>query len=288
LDAEKAVDCSFVSHSHLDHAKKHKSIMATAATIKFFKMRVGATKTVELDYSTPHQLGDCSVTLYPAGHILGSAQVLVKKDGVRLLYSGDFNTKRSLTAEAIEIPASDILIMECTFGKPFYRFPPRELMEERLLEFVRNGHENGETPVVIGYALGKAHEAMKILGDAGYKMSVHEMIARLAPVYEEYGIQFGRWQRYKRDELDGRGITNKRTILLTGWGLHPGTKFRRGVDEALPLSDHADFDGLIDYVRRVNPAKIYTTHGPQDFHHYLRRLGYDAEPLKPEKQLSLF
>ncbi|MCG8606511.1 MBL fold metallo-hydrolase, partial [bacterium] len=242
LDAEKEVDFSFVSHSHLDHARKHKSILATGPTIQFFKMRVGSTKTTELEYHTPYYLEECSVTLYPAGHILGSAQAIVEKDGIRLLYSGDFNTKRSLTVEAIEIPSSDILIMECTFGKPFYRFPPRELMEERLLEFVRHSLGCGATPVVIGYALGKAHEAMRILGQAGFQMSVHGTIARLARVYEDYGFQLGRWDRYKRDELDGRAlivppralrtrmvqrISNKRTVLLTGWAMHPGTKFRR-------------------------------------------------------------
>lgn len=303
LDAGRVVDCSCVSHSHMDHAKKHKQIIATEETIRFFKKRVGNTNAIQLKYGEPLEIEGCTVTLFPAGHILGSAQMLVEMDGMRLLYSGDFNIGRSLTAEPIEIPESDLLIMECTFGRPFYRFPARKLVEEQLLHFVDRSFKAGATPVVIGYALGKAQEAMKIFGDAGVEMSVHATVATLARVYEDLGIQLGSWSEYKKDELDGRvlivppaarktriieRIPNKRTVFLSGWAINSRTKYRWRVDEALPLSDHADFDGLIEYAKRVNPKKIYTTHGFKDFPQYLRDLGFDAEPLRAERQLSLF
>jgi Cft2 family RNA processing exonuclease len=83
-------------------------------------------------------------------------------------------------------------------------------------------------------------------------------------------------------------IADKRTLYLSGWAIDAGAKFRFGVDEALPLSDHADFPGLIEYVRRVNPKKIFTTHGPADFARHLRALGYNAEPLVPKAQGELF
>ncbi len=303
LDAQKAVDICCVSHGHLDHAKKHRKILATETTISFFNTRVGKTAGVALQFGKPFDFDGFKLTLFPAGHILGSAQVLVEMDRLRLLYSGDFNLINGATAEPIEIPQSDILIMECTYGRPFYRFPDRREVEGQLLEFVEQSIQSGATPVVIGYALGKAQEAMKILGDAGYRMSVHGSVARLANIYEHYGVRFGHWQKYNKDEIDGtilivppkavrtrmvKRLTNKRTCFLSGWALHPETRYRRGVDAALPLSDHSDFEGLCEYAQRVNPKKIYTTHGFEDFAIHLRRAGFDAEPLRTEKQLSLF
>lgn len=303
LDAQKSVEFCCVSHAHLDHAKKHEFIIATDKTLSFLKQRIGHSKSVAVDFEEPYEFDGCKITLFPASHILGSAQILVEVDGFRLLYSGDFNLEKSVAAEAVKIPESDILIMECTFGKPFYRFPPRKDIEEKLIEFVDQAFKEKAVPVVIGYALGKSQEAMKILGDAGFEMSVHGSIARLAKTYEEFGIGLGKWQKYKKDEISGKvlvapgsalktrmlkRIPNKRTIFLSGWAMHPGTKNRYGVDEALPLSDHADFDGLLKYVEQVKPKKIYTTHGPKNFAFYLRQLGYNAKPLQPTRQLELF
>ncbi len=303
LDAERAVEMCCVSHAHLDHAKKHRQILATDKTIQFFDLRVGKIHATRLEFKKPFAFDGGTITLFPAGHILGSAQILIEVDSFRLLYSGDFNIENSAAAEPIEIPQSDILIMECTFGRPFYRFPKRSLVVERLLDFVGQALKAGATPVVIGYALGKTQEAMKILGDAGFEMSVHGSVARLARIYETFGIQLGQWEKFNKQQLRGKvviipprairtralkNIPNKRTIFLSGWALHEQTKSRRGVDAALPLSDHADFDGLLEYARRVNPKRIYTTHGFDDFHRYLWKLGFDAQPLRTVNQLSLF
>ncbi|HEX9653872.1 MAG TPA: MBL fold metallo-hydrolase [bacterium] len=303
LDAQKSVDVCCVSHGHMDHAKKHRRILASPPTIQFFNTRIGKSNALPLEFKRALEFEGFKITLYPAGHIMGSSQILVEVDGCRLLYSGDFNLNNSATAEPIEIPQSDILIMECTYGQPFYRFPDRRLVEEQLLEFVEGTLHAGATPVVIGYALGKAQEAMKVLGDAGYPMSVHGSVARLARIYEQFGVRFGSWEKYKKDELDGKvliippraartrmvkRLTQKRLVFLSGWALHPETKYRRGVDLALPLSDHSDFEGLVDYARRTGARKVYTTHGFTDFANHLRRLGLDAEPLRSQSQLSLF
>lgn len=303
LDAQKNVEICCVSHGHMDHAKTHQQIIATHKTIHFYNHRVGKIQAVGLEYHEPLELEGCLITLLSAGHILGSAQILVEVHGIRLLYSGDFNMEKSATAEPIEILEGDILIMECTFGKPLYRFPKRKVVEEQLLSFVTSAFNEGAVPVIVGYALGKAQEAMKILGDAGYELSVHGTISQLAEIYEKFGINLGQWEKYQKDRIEGKvlvippkavktrmikRIPKTKMVFLSGWAVHPGTKFRYGVDEALPLSDHADFEGLIEYARQVNPKKIYTTHGFEEFAFYLRNLGFDAEPLKPVTQLSLF
>jgi Cft2 family RNA processing exonuclease len=303
LDAERAVDLSCVSHAHMDHVRNHKHIIATEATIRFAAQRVGKSNTTALAFGVPHELTpDCRVTLIPAGHILGSAQVLVEKDGHRLLYTGDFKVQPNLTAESIQVVEADVLIMESTFGDPRYRFPKREVIVQRLVNFVEKAFQDGCVPVVAGYALGKAQEAMKILADAGFPLSVHGSVFALAQTYMDHGIDFGDVVKYHRDHLDGRvlicppsalrnrviqRIPNRRTVFLTGWAVHRGTKYRYQVDEALPLSDHADFNELIEFVHQVRPKKIYTTHGPKDFHLHLQRLGFAAEPLAPQPQLTL-
>lgn len=305
LDAERAVDLSCVSHAHMDHVRNHRHIVGTEATVRLAMQRVGRSKTTTvLPFGEPRELApDCRVTLLPAGHILGSAQVLVEKDGRRLLYTGDFKLEPNLTAEPIEVTQADVLIMESTFGDPRYRFPRQDSVLERLVDFVDSTFRGGGVPIVAGYALGKAQEAMKILSDAGYRLSVHGSVLALAKVYVEHGIDFGDVVRFRCDSIEGRvvicppaalrqrriqQIRGRRTVLLTGWALHQGTRARYGVDEALPLSDHADYDQLIEFVHQVRPKRVFTTHGPRDFHLRLRRHGFAAEPLTADPQLSLF
>ncbi len=294
LDATRRVDTCVVSHAHLDHARKHKLIIATEPTLQFLKKRIGLARSVGLQFGEKYAFDGGDATLYPAGHILGSAQTLINVDGRRLLYSGDFNMETSATAEPIEVPECDILIMESTFGQPQFRFPERMLVIEQLLEFVAAAFRRGCVPVVAGYTLGKTQEAMKILGDAGFELSVHGSVAVLAQVYENFGVNFGQWQKHKKTELEGKvliiprialrsrlvqKLERKQVVFLTGWAVNPKVKQREGLDDALPLSDHADFDGLIAYARQTKAKKIYTTHGPGPFHETLRGLGFNASPL---------
>ncbi len=303
IDSVRPVTSCVVSHAHMDHARRHQLAFATPATLALMKKRVGKSRTpVPLEYKDTKEFEELKITLFPAGHILGSAQVLVEKNGQRLLYSGDFAMEKAGTATQIEIPESDVLIMECSFGRPRYRFPPREVVAQQLVEFAGGTLAAGATPVVAGYALGKTQEAMKILGDAGFDLSVHGEVAALARVYEHFGVRFGAWHKYHKDEvadkvliiprkaLKSRMIKRlpaKRSVFLSGWAINPRLRLHYGVDAALPLSDHADFDGLIQYARKVNPRKIYTTHGFDDFPGYLRRIGFDAELLTTATQPSL-
>jgi putative mRNA 3-end processing factor len=294
LDASRKVPACCVSHAHLDHARKHGMVIATKTTLALMQARIGVGASITLSYKQPFDYDGLVITLYPAGHILGSAQVLIETNGTRLLYSGDFNTCASATAEAIEVPECDVLIMESTFGKPLYRFPGRDQVTNRLLDFVHLALAQNSTPVVLAYTLGKSHEAMKILAEAGFKLSVHGSIAALAKIYEQNGVDFGDWAKFNDKDLTGRvvifprhaldnrrlkKIPEKRTVFLSGWAVNPRLKHRYGVDEALPLSDHADFDGLIEYVRRARPRQVYTTHGFAEFPRHLRAIGFRAELL---------
>ena len=304
LDATRIVENACVSHGHSDHIKKHKHIYATPATASFVRRRLGAVSITEVDFFRPFQYQDLRITFLPAGHILGSAQIFVERDGTSLLYSGDFNTVASSTAEPLAIRHCDVLIMECTFGYPKYRFPSRDEVISRLCDFAQTALARDEIPLVFGYTLGKAQEAMKILAENGFSLCVHGAVLHLAEVYRRHGIDFGDVVKFSaKAELAGRvlvlppqarkaravqRLAPTRSVFLTGWGIDPSARYRYGVDEVIPLSDHADFDGLLSYIRHIQPQTIYTTHGPENYYLFLRSLGYEAYPLKHGKQAELF
>jgi DNA ligase-1 len=120
-----------------------------------------------------HRDANFEITLFPAGHIFGSAMSLIQAEGERLLYSGDFKLRHGLSAEPCEVPRADVLIMETTYGRPQYVFPPTEAVLERVIQFCREALDNGETAVLLGYSLGKSQELLCGLGDAGLPLMLH-------------------------------------------------------------------------------------------------------------------
>lgn len=302
LDAERVVPFSFVSHGHTDHLRNHKRVLATPPTARFHRLRRHRSEVLTLDFNQPIEVEGYRVELLPAGHILGSAQILVEKDGTSLLYTGDFKLRHGSTCEAIEIRHADILIMESTYGHPDYQFASPAELEESLDRFIRNCLRWGEVPVVLAYSLGKAQEAVKIINRQGYPVQVHPSVAKFAAVYADFGYDVGPYQVWEegtpaegvlvvpphvtRKPIFG-GLGPYRTVLLSGWA-NGGGRFRFGADEAIPFSDHADFSELLEFVKQVRPKRIYTTHGFDEFPAYLRAVGFDARPLRSTGQLSLF
>src|SRR5262245_59837684 len=244
-----------------------------------------------------------TVTLLPAGHIFGSAMALVEAEGQTLLYTGDFKLRRSLSAEPCEPRRADVLIMETTYGRPQYAFPPAEDVLKGVQRFCREALANEETPVLLGYSLGKSQELLCGLADAGLPLMLHGAVFKLTQIYEQFGQCFTKYERY--DSGSGRGkvllgpphvinsamlrnIGKTRTAILTGWAVDPNCRYRYQSDAAFPLSDHADYPDLIELVKRVQPKKVYTVHGfAADFAHTLRELGFDAQALSEDEQLAL-
>ncbi len=304
LDAHRRVSFSFVSHGHSDHLKNHLKILATPATARFHAMRARPAETLILDYGETIEIEGTKVRLYPAGHILGSAMIWLERDGTSLLYTGDFKMKESWTTEGIQIPQADILIMESTFGSPEYIVnDSRETLVAALAAFIEDCYRSGFSPVVLAYSLGKAQEAMKILGDLGFAVRVQRTAWEFAQVYQEYGVTFQNCALWREGNI-ARGevlilpphlcqtrtflsLPRTRTVLLSGWA-NGENGFRYNSDHAIALSDHADYAELLEFVRLVKPQKIYTTHGFDDFPKHLRALGFDAELLRPTAQLGLF
>lgn len=301
LDSRRSKDFCFVSHSHFDHAAKHRRILATAPTAALYRHRRGSVDAVAAGYNEPVQVEGAQVRLFSAGHVLGSSQILIEGQR-RFVYTGDFKLRQGETVEPIEIKRCDVLIMECTYGNPRYRFPGQDEVRDRLESFVRTALRRGMIPVIFAYSLGKAQEAMKVIGDCGFEIAVDRPIFEIAKIYEQFGIEFGPYNCFTDRRVSGevvittpfgrredrlRGIGRMRTAFLSGWAIDGGMGFMPAVDEAIAMSDHADFYDLMEYVQRAAPSLIYTTHGPSEFAEFLRAEGYRAEDLGSYEQLRL-
>lgn len=250
---------------------------------------------MELPYGTPINFGGLQLTTFPAGHCLGSAMLLADDGAQRLLYTGDFKLRDSATAEPAEVPRADILIMESTFGRPRFRLPPREQAIAQLVELVQGLIREDRTPVLHLYPLGKSQEVTRILTDHGIRVLQHPEILAISRVYEQCGISLGRVAAYRpgrsrrsavitlpkacpRFRLPG--LVKPVSLAVTGWALGTNSDKRLSVDYAVPLSDHADYDELLETVRRVAPSRVYCTHGPAEFVDHLRAAGWNAEGIE--------
>ncbi len=305
FDAQRRSEICCISHAHSDHIRLHDLVYATAPTLAFMQARLGKKLRAQIvTFDQPIALDGYRISFHPAGHIFGSAQILAEREDQRLLYTGDFKLEESTTVEAFQWQPCDLLIMECTFGRPQYRFPPRVELVERLCEWAAKTLRGNSVPVIHAYALGKAQEAMKILADRGFAIIAHRAVMPFVKIYEKFGHHFGEVELLRsttpvagkviiaphnaREDRLLKGIATRKTLLLSGWAVDAGFKYRSRVDEALPFSDHADFPALLEFVRRVNPKRIFTTHGPKEFAWYLRSMGYEAQPLEGTKQGELF
>ena len=306
IDSPRRRARCYVSHGHGDHARPHARVVTSVANARVCRARFG-TRGDEVIFEEhalgePWMLGEHRLELFSAGHILGSTQLLIEGERGRFVYTGDFKLEPSHTAEPPEVKSCDELLMECTYGHPQFRFPPREEIAAQMVGFARAALEAGKVPVFSAYTLGKAQEALAILGFGGVPVCAHPGIAALAGVYEDAGVRLPAYSRYDANAFDGEaalvwpvsgqpvphtaGGRRTRTAALTGW-IHT-RRGPRNADAGFALSDHADFPALLRYVELAQPRKVWLTHGFPEFARELRRRGVDAAYLTPNAQLSLF
>lgn len=294
VDFRRRQPRGFISHAHTDHMARHELAFCTPATAALYARRYGERQTRAMPFGQSITWDDVSLSTHPAGHVLGSAMLLVEHQGRKLLYTGDFKLSASATAEPAAPPRADTLVMECTYGNPSYCLPPRDEVIAQLVATASRAIDSGRTPVIYAYVLGKAQEVTRILTSHGFSVVQHPLIYEISRVYEAHGCSLGAVTCYDGPPPLGAvviapprsqkaaaltGLVRPITIAVTGWAVHPGVRIRLGVDYALPLSDHADFHELLDCIDRVNPTTVYCTHGPTSFVTLLRRRGIRAHSL---------
>ena len=296
----------FVSHAHSDHTAAHREVILSRATSRLMQARIPGERVEHiLEFNRPARFEQkrrsFELTLLPAGHIFGSAMALLECDATSLLFTGDFKLRRGLSAEPCEPRRADILIMETTYGRPQYVFPPTRDVLQGIVRFCHEALDNDETAVLLGYSLGKSQELLSSLGEAKLPLMLHGTIFNLTRIYEQFGQSFPPYERYEAGTARGkvllcppnvvnsamlRNLGRIRTAIITGWAVEPNCRFRYQCDAAFPLSDHADYPDLLEMVKRVQPKVIYTLHGfAADFARTLRQLGFEARALSEDEQL---
>lgn len=308
LDPAVPVPFAAVSHGHGDHARALPGRMwATPETAAIVRARVGETETVVAGYREPVDLrlpghSPARLTFFSAGHVLGSAGILVECGGERFFYTGDVKLAPSLTCAAADIPECDELLVESTFGLPVFRFPAVEELRARIVAQARDALAADEIPVFLGYALGKGPEIARILGDAAIPVSLHGAVWKMAGIYARFGVALEGAVRYEAAEIAGKAIvappscrtqpmiTNlkrSRIVAVTGWGLLDASHDRYGAQALVPLSDHAGYEDLLRVVALSRARRVRTVHGfAQTLARVLALRGIDAEPLaaaRPEE-----
>ena len=308
LDGRVKRTQGFISHAHSDHVARHSSAVLTPATRLLLGPLLKKSECRTLDYHEPLRTPNYTLTLYPAGHCLGSAQALIESNatGERILYTGDLKLRPNAMAEPVEVVPCDTLIIESTYGRPEYRFPPEPEVLEQACSTLRSWLETGFTPVVVAHRTGKAQELLHHLLRAGFDIALEASAWEVTQRYQEAGMTFpAGFRMLENGTRDGEVILRPpgrkkaaegdsprtRTLALTGWAVDPSLRYRSGAGTALPFSDHADFDDLVSYVDAVNPKQVFTVYGFPHLAAHLRQRGYNATHLDgqaAQKQLSLF
>ena len=290
IDPVCSCDTAIITHGHADHARAgHKHVIATPETLAIMAVRYGhnfAEKKTALSYGTSLMLGPVKITMQPAGHVLGSAQIVLDTKGQRVIAAGDYKRKQDPTCQPFVPVPCDVFITEATFGLPVFRHPDPRTELKRLLE---TKHLFPERTIVIGaYALGKAQRVISLLRKEGYQapIYIHGALQKLCNLYTEYDVYLGPLQPATagkagapRPELKGQIVVappsaigakwaqrlhDPLIVFASGWMQVRQRAKQRGVEFPLVLSDHADWDDLLMTIEQVNPGEVWVTHGRED------------------------
>jgi putative mRNA 3-end processing factor len=286
IDPSVPVARAVVTHGHGDHARPgNRSVLATPQTLAIMRSRLGdeAGGVLQaLPYGETLRLGDVGVRLAPAGHVLGSAQVVLEHGGARIAVSGDYKRRRDPTCAPFEPQACDVFVTEATFALPVFRHPPDTQETGKLLHSVRLFPERCHLVGV--YALGKCQRVLALLREAGYHEPVflHGALLPLCALYEELGVRLGEIRPatgVPRDELKGRIVLTRPgsiadlwsrrlpdpvVAMASGWMRVKQRAKASGVELPLVISDHADWDELNATFDDVAAAEIWVTHGNEE------------------------
>jgi len=309
LDPVGRPQLGFLAHARGARATLPERTVATAATVALLDAAqpraLRKAAPLPAGWRKPFALGSLTLTVHPAGHVLGSAQLHCELAGRTIVYAGDLGgagERAPATAERQEQVPCETLLLRATYGHPRYAFPPRAEVFEDLSRFIAATLAERRTPVILAAPLGGAQEVIQHL--AGHELRLHPAPLRFAEVYRAQGvalpavlplgaIQPGqvvvlpahpRSRRYLPD------IGPSRVCLLSGRAVEQGFAGEVGVDVALPLSDHAGFSDLLQYAVRSGASRVLTVHGyAEDLAHALRQRGVRAHSIRElQRQLELF
>lgn len=302
IDPIRPVQRAVITHGHGDHARSgNERVLATPATIAIMRQRYGEAaggSLQPLPYGEALATGDVTVRLVPAGHVLGSAQIVMEYRGARVVVSGDYKRRSDPTCAPFEPCFCDVFVTEATFGLPVFRHPPDSHEIAKLLHSLTLFPERCHLVGV--YALGKCQRVLALLREAGYREPVylHGALIGLTELYESLGVPLGPVlpaTGVARDAFKGRivlappaatvdlwsrRLPDPLVAIASGWMRVRQRAKARGVELPLVISDHADWDELTATIEEVAAEEIWVTHGREEaLVHYATQKGFHARAL---------
>ena len=288
IDPVRPVARALITHGQSDHARSgHSSVLATPETLDIMTLRYGAdfagtTQAAKLGETI--DVNGVAVTFHPAGHVLGSAQICVEKDGMRIVASGDYKRRPDSTCAPFVPIRCDVFITEATFGLPVFKHPPDSGEIARVLKSTEQFPERAH--MIGAYALGKAQRVIKLLREAGYEQTIfiHGALAKLCDYYESQGIALGDLQPATVDsgaktdfagaivvgppsafaDRWARRFPDPVSCFASGWMRIRQRAKQRGVELPLIISDHSDWDELTETITETGAGEVWVTHGREE------------------------
>jgi len=283
IDPSQPKSRALVTHGHGDHARGgHGAVWATAETLAIMDCRYGSQPGNPVAYGEVMRLGEVDISFVPAGHVLGSAQIVLEHGGERIVVSGDYKRRPDPTCAPFEPVPCDVFVTEATFGLPVFRHPATAEEIDRLLQRL---HDNPERCILVGaYALGKAQRLIVEMRCRGHHdpIYIHGALERLCELYAQFGVPLGELRPATgatKEELKGKivlappGCLNDRwsrrlpdpiTAMASGWMRVRQRARQRMVELPLIVSDHADWDELTMTIEELKPREVWITHGREE------------------------
>jgi putative mRNA 3-end processing factor len=284
IDPHQPVDRAIITHGHSDHARSgHGAVLASRETLAIMKTRLGAESAGRFEtYEAPVTMGGVRVSLVPAGHILGSCQIVMEYGGNRAAVSGDYKRSADPTCAPFEVITCDLFVTEATFGLPVFKHEPADAEARRLIASLK---ANPDRTHLLGvYGLGKCQRMITLVRQEGYDAPIylHGALQALCDLYVKLGYGLGDLRDASgatQDELKGalvmcppsavtdrwsRRMSDPVTAFASGWMRVKGRAKQRGVELPIIVSDHADWPELLQTIEDTGAAEIWVTHGRED------------------------
>ena len=296
LDPWRVVNNAIITHGHSDHSRSgHNNYITHHDNVPIIKHRLGSINVTGKGWNETFTINGVKFSLHPAGHIIGSAQIRVEYKGEVWVFTGDYKVEDDGVSTPYEVVKCHTFITECTFGLPAFKWTPQAEVMREINKWWSENKAEGQTSVLFGYTLGKAQRLLKYLDTDIGKIYTHgaveNMTAVLRPLVDFPPTTLITHETKKEDLLGSivlappsahgstwiRKMTPYVTGAASGWMAFRGARRRRAIDKGFVLSDHCDWQGLLESIKATGAEKIISTHGYSDvFSKYLRELGYDA------------
>ncbi|TVZ25967.1 putative mRNA 3-end processing factor [Gillisia sp. Hel_I_86] len=296
LDPWKPVTNAIITHGHADHSRwGHKKYITHHSNVPIIRHRLGEIVVTGKDWNESFTINGVKFSLYPAGHIIGSSQVRVEYKGEIWVFTGDYKMEDDGVAVPYEPVKCHSFITECTFGLPAFKWVHQQQVMADINNWWQQNREDGRTSILFGYSLGKAQRLLKHLDPSIGKIYTHGAIENMTEVLRSQ-LNMPETIRITRDtkkeELKGsmvlappsahgtpwiRKMVPYVTASASGWMAFRGARRRRAIDKGFVLSDHCDWQGLLQAIEGTGCEKVICTHGYTEiFSRFLREKGYDA------------